>query len=707
MGITRQKFDQFLELHKDKGYSPQEVFRQLESEGYDLEFSLAEEVEPVAPQPPVTSQPSVTSEPVAEGPLGHSWVDTEAYQAHKDRSLLEKTGHFVSTNLPQSALQFGKDVGSVVAHPLQTVKGMGGLIASTTAKIRNKAVGDDSGKGEEIFDAVAEMYTGRYGSYDKAVETAYFDPIGFLGDASLFLTGVGAAVGGSARAANLLGKVSRLGAASKVAPKLAKFGKDLHKASDVVDIGQLAMGGAVKGVLKGGKIPRTNIKVPGAIATYKKMTPRLMQQAVLTPTRVPKWAARASAAILARAVGTSPVAVEESVRIFRRQTTPEVVRDRIAWEKGKDSSEKLGLVETTRQTVKDYRNRKGDEYASSQKALDLSNKPVSAEGLEEAIAEIQERHDFDIDAPVGKRYQRSKLFGEKDAGPLTVTLNHVKAFLDGVKGRTDDGVYTVDDLNAYEFDKLKQQIDNMYDKMDNDPLSPSRSKSVLLEVRRSVRDELSKVEGYDELTKHYQEAQELLEGLDDAFPLKVLDKAGQDAALKKVIDILRIDREYGRALLNNLEQQTQTPLFAEIVGSQFADELPVRQEYAKLGQGGESVGQLSVRLGLGLLSPLAQPVFWGEVLRAIGWSARQSDKAVSWMSRNRSKLVAVARELEEAKRHEEQTDPGFQESKIDPILDKVTNPQQRSALQQVADQGIRANRDVDRLLESFTRSPKY
>ena len=108
MGITRQKFDQFLELHKDKGYSPQEVFRQLESEGYDLEFSLAEEVEPVAPQPPVTSQPSVTSEPVAEGPLGHSWVDTEAYQAHKDRSLLEKTGHFVSTNLPQSALQFGR-----------------------------------------------------------------------------------------------------------------------------------------------------------------------------------------------------------------------------------------------------------------------------------------------------------------------------------------------------------------------------------------------------------------------------------------------------------------------------------------------------------------------------------------------------------------------------------------------------------------------
>ena len=92
-------------------------------------------------------------------------------------------------------------------------------------------------------------------------------------------------------------------------------------------------------------------------------------------------------------------------------------------------------------------------------------------------------------------------------------------------------------------------------------------------------------------------------------------------------------------------------------------------------------------------------------MRAIGWTSRQADNGVSWMSRNRSKLVAVARELEEAKRHEEQTDPGFQQQVINPMLDKVTNPQQRSALQQVANQGVRANRDVERALDAIIRGP--
>ena len=41
-----------------------------------------------------------------------------------------------------------------------------------------------------------------------------------------------------------------------------------------------------------------------------------------------------------------------------------------------------------------------------------------------------------------------------------------------------------------------------------------------------------------------------------------------------MINILNTDREYGRQLLSKLETQTQTPLFEELVGSEFSSGLP-------------------------------------------------------------------------------------------------------------------------------------
>ena len=686
--VSLEKFNLFLEQKPEYSAEDLAAFLQGRGMGFDADLqemlSQAEQAaaDPTRQEVPIVAEPATPLAEPGQPDLGAKSLSDFAFQ-----------------RVPQSALQFGQDIGTVVAHPWQTAKGMGGLIASVSAKLKNKAVGNDSGKGEEIADAIGEMYANRYGSIESALDTAYYDPIGFLGDASLFITGIGSAVGGSAKAAQLLGRMPKLGVVGSAAGKISKAGKSVRRFGDAVDLPFRALHAVgepvVKGAVKGGK-------------TAFKMTPRLFQEAVLAPTRVPKWAARLSAIGLAKLMGTTPVAVDETIRIFRSKGIPQIIEEQRAWREGTQTADKVELLDMVRNAVEELRTGRGAEYSQTKSGLDLTNKTVNVEGLEQALERVQQEFDFDIDAPVGKRYQRSPLFGEPQGGHFSMTLDKVKAYLDGVRGRTDDGLYTPDDLNAREYDKLKMQIDNMMERMSTSADgTTSRSKAVLAELRAAIRNELSNVDGYDNMTRKYEEASELLQGMHETFDFKVMDKVKQDEALRKVIDILKTDREYGRQLLNRLEQQTQTPLFAQIVGSQFAEDLP---EVVSPGMGlsrGRRGNDEAVAIALALSAPAAQPSFWGEALRAMGYGARAVDETVDILVRNRHRIIKIAKEREEAKRHQEQTDPGFQESKIDPILDKVTNPQQRSALQQIADQGIRANRDVDRLLESITRSPKY
>ena len=310
--VSKQKFDQFMQQHPE--YSPEAVIDDLESKGFVIDFNLQEEVKPVVAEQPSVEAPVTQSSPI-DIPMRPSWEEPEA------KGLGQLYGEYATQHLPQSALQFGKDVGTAVAHPWQTTKGMGALAKSAIAFIKNKAIGDDSGKGEEVVNALAQMYVDRYGSSQAAMDTAYYDPVGFLGDASLLITGIGAGVGGAAKVAGWAGRVPRLGVVGRAAPRIARASQELKTVSDVVDIGQFAMGAAAKGTLKAGK-------------AVHKLTPRLWQQAVLAPTRVPKWVAQAAAVTLAKVTGTSPVAVDATVRIYREKGLFEISEDSRAWRRG-------------------------------------------------------------------------------------------------------------------------------------------------------------------------------------------------------------------------------------------------------------------------------------------------------------------------------------------------------------------------------------
>lgn len=118
-------------------------------------------------------------------------------------------------NLAESAKNYAKGVAHAVAHPKDTAENLGNLAIGTIANM--------SGAGKESLpkqvataDAVGQMLKDRYGSWEAAKRTAYTDPVGFAGDASVILGGLGGLTRGVAsalpkasRAAAITGDISK------------------------------------------------------------------------------------------------------------------------------------------------------------------------------------------------------------------------------------------------------------------------------------------------------------------------------------------------------------------------------------------------------------------------------------------------------------------------------------------------------------------
>ena len=150
----------------------------------------------------------------------------------EDRSLPPKTlGGFASNILP-SAGRLATDIGSAIAHPVETAKGVAGLLT------RPPMAGPRAGELNPQQEALIEFVRGRYGSPEALGATVYNDPVGFLADVSSVLSGGAGVLKGAASIAPKIGGVSR---AAGIASKAAR-------ATDPV-------GTVVRGGVKVAKIP--------------------------------------------------------------------------------------------------------------------------------------------------------------------------------------------------------------------------------------------------------------------------------------------------------------------------------------------------------------------------------------------------------------------------------------------------------------------
>lgn len=93
-------------------------------------------------------------------------------------------------NIPGSALQYGKDILSVITDPIGTAKSIGELGLGI---IQLAVPGEQAN--EKQAKAVGQYFANRYGGLENLKRTIATDPVGFLGDASILFTGGATAAG--------------------------------------------------------------------------------------------------------------------------------------------------------------------------------------------------------------------------------------------------------------------------------------------------------------------------------------------------------------------------------------------------------------------------------------------------------------------------------------------------------------------------------
>jgi hypothetical protein len=126
---------------------------------------------------------------------GISLTDLQA-QTPQERTWAE-VGKESLSNIPKSALEYGKALVSPVLHPIDTAKMVGKIAAEKLYPPLQLKPGSIMQKG-------GEMLKSRYGGMDNLKQTIATDPVGLLGDVAT-LTSIAGAAGN-------LPKVSRIGA---------------------------------------------------------------------------------------------------------------------------------------------------------------------------------------------------------------------------------------------------------------------------------------------------------------------------------------------------------------------------------------------------------------------------------------------------------------------------------------------------------------
>ena len=114
-------------------------------------------------------------------------------------------------NLPSSALEFGKSVIQPIIHPVDTAKAIYDVGYGLASKVHGRLGGTQDpevkARDEAAADAIGKHFADRYGSLDGLRKAVAEDPVGVVADASLVLTGGGAA---ASRAPGVVGKAGEL-----------------------------------------------------------------------------------------------------------------------------------------------------------------------------------------------------------------------------------------------------------------------------------------------------------------------------------------------------------------------------------------------------------------------------------------------------------------------------------------------------------------
>lgn len=209
----------------------------------------------------------------------------------------------------------------------------------------------------------------------------------------------------------------------------------------------------------------------------------------------------------------------------------------------------------------------------------------------------------------GLDFSRSTLrFNKKAQEEINTIVNEMAGFGSKVGDNSPIGV-----------DRLKRAFSDLYS-------DSSEARAFVANVTGETRKLLSKVPGYDEMSKSYGEATGLIKEIQKGLSLG--NKASVDTAFRKLSTTLRTNNEFRQQLVDELDKISGGTLSAQVAGQQLSEKLP--RGLAKIGLAGAGgIGLATGGLGVVALLKLAavsSPRLIGEFANALGVSARYFGK---------------------------------------------------------------------------------
>lgn len=174
-------------------------------------------------------------------------------------------------NIPESAVQLGKNLIQPVLHPIETAKSLQTVGQGLVEKLIPDTIGGvDFGptENEQTADQVGEFIKGRYGSVENLLNTVETDPVGITFDIAGLLTG------GSA----LIPKVGKLATVSKAVETVGKAIDPINTAINAVK-----MSGRLIPARLPEKLLETALKLPTRLSNQvrSKMAQTALREGIL------------------------------------------------------------------------------------------------------------------------------------------------------------------------------------------------------------------------------------------------------------------------------------------------------------------------------------------------------------------------------------------------------------------------------------------
>ncbi len=172
------------------------------------------------------------------------------------------------------------------------------------------------------------------------------------------------------------------------------------------------------------------------------------------------------------------------------------------------------------------------------------------------------------------------------------------------------------DRTVIGLDSLKRAFSDLY-------TPSSEARAFVQSVKTSVRDVLSKVEGYDQMSSNYEDKTHLITDIQKSLSLG--DKASIDTAFRKLTTVLRTNNEERRALVSELDAISGGRLAPLIAGQQMDEILP--RGIARQIEGFGALGTILAGFGTHIIAalPFASPRIVGEMINALGIGARATN----------------------------------------------------------------------------------